>query len=199
MVITYNGDNYFKIQSGEEAILIDPTNQRAYKGTVAVLNTKQPTLSPAPEATEPFWIEHQGEYEIKGIRITGWSAEANKNNKDNENSQRTIYKIEFDDINIGVLGYIEDEPSQEIQEFLKAVDIIIAPASGKPYLTPASLAKILRQIEPGIIIPSLFKKPDEIKQFLKELGQTPKEEEKLVIKKKDIVEKAMTVKVLEQK
>jgi|SRR3989344_2565628 len=201
MIITYNGENYFKIQSGEDSILIDPTNQRAYKGTAVILNTIKPPFAEPPEGAEPFWIEHQGEYEIKGIRVVGMngtskSSEISEVSKASKISEKTIYKIFFDDIVIGILGGLENEPNKEIQENLKGVDIIMVPASGKPYINQASLAKFLRQIEPGIIIPAFFKKSEEVKQFSKEFGQSPKEEEKLVIKKKDTREKGMEIRVI---
>ena len=39
MVITYQGDNYFRFQSGDLTLLVDPTNQRAFKGAGVVLST----------------------------------------------------------------------------------------------------------------------------------------------------------------
>ena len=58
-----------------------------------------------------------------------------------------------------------------------------------------AIAKLIRQMEPSIIIPALYK---DVKPFLKELDQTEvKPEEKLVIKKKDIIEKAMKICVLQ--
>lgn len=192
MIITYQGGNYFKIQSGELAILIDPDNQRSYRGTQVIVNTIKPALTEAPEEGEaqPVWIDNQGEYEVKGIRIRGWAA----GYSEKEKRTHTVYKILFDEISIVILGYLTEPISPEIVSELSDADIVITPAHGAPLLALNAAAKLIRQMEPGIIIPSLYK---DVKPFLKELDQTDiKPEEKLVIKKKDIVEKAMKVHVL---
>ena len=72
MIITYQGGNYFKIQSGDFVLLVDPDNARSFKGASVVLNTLKPPLVAAPAESEGLvWIENQGEYEIKGTRISG--------------------------------------------------------------------------------------------------------------------------------
>jgi len=190
MIITYQNGNYFKIQSGDFALLIDPENQRSYRGTRIILNTLKPALAEAPDAKEkdaPVWFDHQGEYEVQGVRICGWSAGYDPKDK----AEHTAYRIMFDDMKIVVLGYLTKELGAEIVSELTGADIAIVPAGGKPYLSESAVAKLVRQLEPGIVIPSLMKDP---KAFMKELGKSDaKPEDKLVIKKKDIKEKAMEV------
>ena len=189
MIITYQGENYFKIQSGSLVFLIDPTNSRSLRGAKAVINTlKPPVVSAAPDEDAPFfWIENQGEYEINGIPITSWSVE-------NDGVEKTAYLIEMEDIKIAVLGHIAEEISPEALEHLKEVDVLILPAAGKPYLSEASAAKLVRQIKPKIVIPSLFK--TEPVKFFKELNQNPKPEEKLVFKKKDLDLQSQAMKIV---
>lgn len=192
MIITYQGGNYFKIQSGEFSILIDPENQRSLRGANAAVNTLLPAVTPAPENDECFWIDHQGEYEVRGIHVRGWSAGFE------EGKEKTIYHILFDDITIVVLGHLMKEPPKELLEYLEDADVAIVPA-GERSLPATAMAKLIRQIEPSVIIPSLFK---DLKPFLKELGHENggvKPEEKFVFKKKDLSPKAMTVHWLEAK
>lgn len=192
MVITYQGGNYFKIQSGELALLIDPDNQRSYRGTQLIVNTLKPPLAEAPEMGEgqPVWIENAGEYEVRGVRVTGWNAGYSTKEK----KTHTVYRILFDEISIVVLGYLTDPLTPEVVSELSDADIVIAPAHGSPLLGHDAVAKLIRQMEPGIVIPSL---PKDTKAFLKALGETDvKPEEKLVLKKKDIAPKAMKVHVL---
>ena len=195
MIITYQGNNYFKIQSGESAILIDPENQRSFRGTQIIVNTVRPALTEeatgGAEGEKPFWIEHQGEYEIQGVRVQGWTS-----GNEGDKKVTTSYRILFDEMTIVVLGHLENELPQALISELADADIAIVPAGGKPYLAQSAVAKLVRQLEPGIVIPALFK---DIKPFLKELDQTDvKEEEKLVIKKKDITPKHMQVRWLGQ-
>lgn len=198
MVITYHGENYFKITSGDYTVLVDPTNQRSYKGAQAVLFTEKKLEGETPGTEnarladgQAFIVDHAGEYEIGGVSITGFHAESDKT------SSRTIYRIAFDDIVIGVLGKIAGEPGKEFTERLEGVDIAIAPIGGKPYAPVAAIAKFLRQIEPGIIVPSLYSSEKDLKAFYKEFGAEAKAcDDKLVLKKKNIKAQAMEVRCL---
>lgn len=188
MIINYYGGDYFKIQAGELTVLIDPENQRSFKGATLALNTVRPGLAEAPIETSPTWIDHQGEYEVQGIRVEGRTL------GEEEKKEKTAYRIDLDEIRIGVLGHLAKEPDPKVQEFLMDCDVLIIPAGEKPFISSAAAAKLIRQLEPSIIIPSFANNP---KSFLKELGQEKTAaEEKFVFKKKDLVPKAMVVKWL---
>ncbi len=188
MIINYYGGDYFKIQAGDLVVLIDPENQRSYKGATLILNTIQPGLAEAPIESTPVWIDHQGEYEVRGIRVEGISL-GEENRK-----EKTAYRLDIDDVRFGILGHLSKEPDPKIQELLKDCDVLIIPGSDKPMISAASAGKLVRQLEPSIVIPSFSKNP---KSFLKEMGQEKAvAEEKLVFKKKDLTPKAMAVKYL---
>ncbi len=193
MVITYQGDNYLRFQSGATTILVDPTSQRSFRGANVIVNTVMPgTVSRPEEGGEgerpPFWVEHQGEYEAQGIHIRGWSV------GNNGKEEHTAYRIRFEEIEIAILGHLEKEPAADLIAAVKGVDVLVLPGGGKPFLAPDAAARAVRQIEPGAVIPTLGK---ETKQFLKELGQTSvSPEEKFVFKKKDIAPGTMTVHLL---
>jgi len=187
MIVTYHGDNYFKIQAQNRILLIDPTNHRSFKGADIILNTLRPALTAEPEDGF-FWIDHQGEYEIKDICIQGWSlGEENK-------KEKTVYKIQFDEITIGILGYISKTPDKKIEEELASSEILIIPAHGLPYLDIPATAKLIKRIRPSIVIPSLAAN---LKPFLKEFDQEKCElEEKLVVKNKELKPNAMIIRCL---
>lgn len=173
MIITCQGGSYFRIQSGSFTLLINPTNARSFKGAQIALHTETPPLMEAPEEEEEeglFWIENAGEYEIGGVRIEGWNAETKKGKTIN------AYRAEIEDIEVGVVGPLAETPSAEAIEGLGEVDILITPAEAG--------VKMVRQIEPGIVIP--YGEESGIKKFFAELSQNPKPEEKLVIKKKEV-------------
>jgi L-ascorbate metabolism protein UlaG (beta-lactamase superfamily) len=188
MIITYQGDSYVKLQAGDTVILIDPTNYRSFKGALLALHTSLPT-DLSKEETDTFWIDHQGEYEVQEIRIQGTSAGFY------DKKEHTVYKLTLDDISVGIIGGVSKAPTPEMLEYIQGVDVLILPAGGKPYISAQESAQLVRQIEPGFVIPTLFgKHPD---QFLKELDQEKAStEEKLTIKKKDVTEGAGKVVVL---
>ena len=189
MVITYHGDNYFKIQSGNTTLLLDPTNQRSFKGARVVVNSECPArVSPPSPDEKLFWIDHQGEYEVEGILVCGWRTTSRSG------KEKTIYRVDFEGFRLAFLGSITEEPSTEFRGHLRAVDVVIIPAGGKPFISQRAAAIFVRQIEPAIIIPSLFENP---KPFFKELGQNDcTQEEKLIIKKKDVCPGSMTLRCL---
>lgn len=187
MVITYHGDNYFKIASGDTTILLDPTNQRSYKGANLILFTEKHAEEKL-EGGETFLIDTPGEFEIGGIHVSGWTA------GNTEKKIRTAYRVVFDDISLALIGGLEQELGPDFKEYFEAIDIAIVPAGGVGTIEPAKIAKFLRQIEPGLIVPAESGSAKHIKEFFKEFGEEPtKCDEKLVIKKKDIAEKAMRI------
>ncbi|MEK7512879.1 MAG: MBL fold metallo-hydrolase [Patescibacteria group bacterium] len=188
MVITHHGENYFRIQSGALTVLIDPTNQRSFKGATLVIHTVRPAVTDAPEEPMLFWIDHQGEYQVGETMVRGWTTEWVRD------EEHTAYRVTLDGIAIAAVGHLTKELNPALQAALTDTDILIVPAGGKPFLGPALAAKLVRQLEPAVVIPSLF---SDLKPFLKELGEsrvTP--EEKLTVKKKDFTPKAMAVRWL---
>ena len=189
MVITCQGDSYFKIQSGSFTLLIDPANARSFKGANIVLHTKTPPVMEAPDdgeedGEELFWIENAGEYEIDGVRVEGWNAEMKKGKTIN------AYRLEMEDMEVGVVGALSEAPTAEVVEGLGEVNILVISAGGENLLDTREAVKLARQIEPGVVIP--YGEEKNIKKFFADLGQSPNPEEKLVIKKKEIADGKIT-------
>lgn len=185
MVITYNGGSYLKFQSGDEVILVDPEDQRSFRSSLVAVSTEKPAKTSSLEGG-PFCIDNQGEYDVGDIRIEG------KTVAHEDGSEKTAYRVNFDEMEIGILGPVKSEPDPKVIELLQDCDILVIPGGEKPFLGAAAAAKIIRQTEPGIIIPTVTKNP---KELMRELGQEngARAEEKLTIKKKDIAPKAMKV------
>ena len=182
MVISYQGGNYFKIQSGEFTLLIDPDNTRSFKGANVILCTfKPPLVAPTSDEENLIWIENQGEYEVKGARIEGWTLRGD--GKD----EKTAYVFELEGIKVANLGHASKEPASEVLENFEGLDILILPGGGGgDYLSPENAVKLIRKTEPKIFIPSLI--TESPKKFFAALGETAAPMEKLVIKKKDLEE-----------
>ncbi len=195
MVITYNGENYFKLQSGSAVVLVDPTDQRSLRGANLVLSTVNPPKINPEKSDNAFFIVHQGEYEIEGIRVWGYTAYWS-DGKGNNRQEHTIYHLTFDGLRIAVFGYLAKMPAPEIVDKLGDVDIMIAPGGGEPYLSVENTAKLIRQIEPVLFIPALTAKPDKL---LSEFDLKCQPEEKIVIKKKDLSPGTFSIKCLKPK
>ena len=213
MVITWYGQACFKIQSGDLVIAVDPfgkdigfTPPRFRADIVAVTHGHHDHNNSAAIAGDPFLITGPGEYEVKGVNITGIET-YHDTVKGRERGLNTIYMIEAEGIRILHMGdFGEEKMREETLEAAGETDILMIPVGGVYTIEGDAAAKIARQIEPAIVIPMHYKIPglkvplQGQEQFLKEMSAKDIEpQEKLTIKKKDIPEDGkMAVMMLKQ-
>ena len=75
-------------------------------------------------------------------------------------------------------------------------DILFIPAGGRPFISQEAAIKLIKQIEPKIVVPAFFKLPGlkrqsaDLKNFLEELNHKENKEkrDKLTVKKKDLAD-----------
>jgi L-ascorbate metabolism protein UlaG (beta-lactamase superfamily) len=201
MVINWYGEGCFKIQSGQLTMLTDPFGPETgitpprFKADV-VLYTKQ-ELGRSGDATNE--ITGPGEYELKDVEITGWQTGAE------EKSLRAAYLLKIDGMRLALFGHLEKAPEMSLLENIGAPDILIIPAGGAPFISQEAAAKLVKQMNPKIVLASFFKIPglkrkaDGVSEFLKELGQEKTAKgggepaEKLMVKKKDLPQRTEVV------
>ena len=202
MVITYQGENYVKVTAGPFTFLMDPADERSFRGAKFVLMTQNPLSRSGTGETstlvlrEPLVINHPGEYQTEGVRITGYHIGTLGHSATGEPSVETeliAYRVLMEGITLGFLGHLTELPDQKAVGGLADMDLLFIPGGGQPWLKASDAAKLVRQLAPGLVIPTLLTKKT-CEGFAKELGvKFPTPAEKLVIKKKDIVPKACTV------
>lgn len=193
MIINWYGEGCFKVQTGGLTLLTDPEvgpNLISPRGKFDVV-LKTLTAWPAPKDEEERKILFgAGEYEIQGLEISGFALLKESTDK----FFKTIYLVKAEGLTLCFLGHLSDYPEPEVLEKLKDIDLLFIPAGGKPFLEQELAAKLIKQLDAKIIIASFFKIPglkrssDDAKEFAKEIGQKIEPEEKLVIKKKEVVE-----------
>lgn len=174
MVITYYGEGSFRLQSGDFSILVDPDNNRLKGDLVIRTLASTSVLSVGPDE-----IAFSGEYEVRGIEVLGWQVVAESNDR----FVKTVYLVKWEDIHIALLGHVTEVLPAEILENLDDPDVLILPVGGGHFLSPQAATRLVKQLEPAIVLPSFFKDP---KDFLKETGQKVEVQEKFVFKKKDL-------------
>ncbi len=199
MTITFYGEDCFKIQSGETTILTDPFEAQTgltpprFKADI-ILKTITPFPFPNqlinPSTSQ--LIYGAGEYNIKDINIFGFGLIK----ESTENFLKTAYLVKTEGMNLCFLGHLSETPEPAILEHLEEIDVLFIPAGGSPFIEQKSAIKLVKQIEPKIVVPSFYKIPqlkrkaDDLKIFLEEFNHKEKIEpkEKLTIKKKDLEE-----------
>ena len=178
MIVNYFGNGCFKLQSGDTAILVDPENNRL-KADV----TLKTLASTAREALAGEYsadiIAFPGEYEIKGISMVGFPL----SDESTEKFLKTAYSVLWEDMRIVFLGHCSHPLSASLMEEFFEADVLFLPAGGGHFLEPDAAAKIVKQLEAKIVIPSFTK---DYSEFLKALGKKTEPVEKFVFKKKDI-------------
>ncbi|HTY39855.1 MAG TPA: MBL fold metallo-hydrolase [Candidatus Paceibacterota bacterium] len=185
MVINYFGDGCFRIQSGEVSLLTNPTNNRL-KSDVVLRTIIPATIEPPPEE-----IVFPGEYESKGIEIRGFAVPA----ESTEKYLKTVYLVTWEDMRLVILGHLSGVLSDDVMEELGEPTVLFIPV-GEHFLPAAEAVRLIKKLEPAVVIPSFYKTPAE---FLKAVGQKAETEEKFVFKKKDLLETKGRIIVLEAK
>ncbi|MCD6471231.1 MBL fold metallo-hydrolase [bacterium] len=202
MYITWYGQSSFKIESKNISVLLDPYSAKNVglrgpnlKSDIIIFSKKEKRKKIFDEGI--FLIDGPGEYETKNVFVYGFSVEEDK----------TIYLIEIEQVKIGYLGEINKLLKLEMIEKLDDIDLLIIPVGNrKLFLSAKNSMKIIKEIEPAIIIPSCYQLPDlkirldPLKSFLQEVGiKKIVPVNKLRLKKSDITEQKMSIVVLNKK
>ena len=184
MDIQFYGANCISLATKHARVLID--DNLADLGAKAVAKAGDISLFTMahgdPAQAAKIVIDQPGEYEVSGISIYGIAARSHMD----EDTKKTavIYKIVAEDLKVLVTGHIYPELSDAQLEAIGMVDVMFVPVGGNGYtLDPIGALKLIRKVEPKMIIPMHFhdealKYPvaqQELETALKGLGMEPKE------------------------
>lgn len=179
MIVTYFGNGCFRLQSGDTAILVDPENNRL-KADVTLKTLSATAREGMAEELSAGAIAFPGEYEIKGIAIVGFPIAE----ESTEKFLKTAYAVAWEDMKFVFLGHLARPISASLMEEFFEADVLFLPACGGHFLLPDIAAKMVKQLEARIVIPSFTKDPSD---FLRALGKKTDPAEKFVFKQKDIL------------
>lgn len=214
MEIKYIGHASFFIKTKTAKIVTDPFNPTMVglkyprqEADVVTLSHAHPDHSYLEGIKgEPLVLDWPGEFEKNEVRIYGYQSFHDKE----EGAQRgpnTMYKFEAEDMTVlhcGDLGHILGDVSVEE---IGSVDILLVPVGGFFTINAEEAIKVINEIEPSIVIPMHFGRPElnqeqfgnlqGLETFLKEIGaEDTQPQERLVIKKEELNPEDMKVVVL---
>lgn len=181
MVINYFGNGCFRLQSGDTSVLVNPDNNRLKADvTLKTLAATAPDAAVGgDERTEEVVISFPGEYEEKEIEIIGFPI----TEESTEKFLKTAYVVTWEGMKFVFLGHLSKPIDATLMEEFSEPDVLFLPVGGGHFLEPEVAAKIAKQLEARVVIPSFYKDPGE---FLKAFGKKGEEMEKFVFKQKDI-------------
>lgn len=176
MVITNLGEGCFRLQSGETSLLLDPTGNRLKADLVLKTAANADVIEESLDT-----ISFPGEYEVKGIEVDGYGSSEESTAK----IVKTIYAVTWEDIRFVFLGQLSSVPNADVMEKIGDPDVLILPVEEDHFFDPETAAKLIKQMEPKVVIPS-FADEKNIKMLRKAMGQDAPKEDKFVFKKKDL-------------
>jgi len=148
------------------------------------------------DAKHPFVIDHAGEFEVKGVFVTGVRAVRK------DGADHTIYRIDLEDVSIGFLGALDRVLTDKEVEALGTVDVLILPVGGGSVIDKSIASDITAQIEPRLVIPSHFavkglkEKFESVQGFCEEVSCSSEESKKLKLTRNSLPQEDMQVTVL---
>ena len=215
MDIKYFGHASFFIRSKEAKLVTDPYNSSMIgikfpktEGDIVTVSHHHKDHDDVSQIiADPLVIDMPGEFEKKGVRISGFLSYHDKQ-KGAERGENVLYKIEADDISILHCGDLGLVPDDSFIEGIGDVDVLMVPTGGFYTIDSAEAAELVKKIEPSIVIPMHYNDPKlnqdvvgkltPVQDFMHKMGiETFQAAPKLTLKKEDL-EEEMKVVVMER-
>jgi L-ascorbate metabolism protein UlaG (beta-lactamase superfamily) len=174
MEITYIGLGCLRLRGREADVLVDPLDAVAGRGLR--LPKLEPDLVVRTEGkTDPALLREQeggpqvvsgpGEYELRGVRITGHAA-----------GPLTVMCVVIDEVRVVALGRLAGQLDEDLVDSLGHVDVLAVPVGGGGALTATDAVKVVNTVEPFIVVPTFYRvagqdpELEPIERFAKEMG-----------------------------
>ena len=124
---------------------------------------------------KPKVISGPGEYEVKGVFVTG-IATPQKKGTGTERVKNTIYLFDFDRLTVCHLGNLDHVPSQAKLQALSGIDVLLVPVGASTTINANQAAEVIGLLEPRFVVPMHYKtrtikgRLQPVSKFLKEMG-----------------------------
>lgn len=194
MQITWYGLSCFKIITGDSTLLINPFEKEAGlaapRGKADIVLVSDGAGREYYKESECFVIAGEGEYEVRGILVNGFSF---FHFSEEKTERSTAYVFRAEGISVCHLDGVSKADAEGLLERAGEVDILMVPVGGEKTVNAEEAMAIVAEFEPRIVIPMYFKTPglsrklESPESFLKAMGAAAAEPvEKFTVKKKDL-------------
>ncbi len=202
MEIKYIGHSSFLLKSKEGKLITDPFDPKVtglkfpkQEADVVTVSHSHSDHSLASQIEgNPLVLNWPGQFEKNGIRVWGYGSFHDKA-EGAERGENILYKIEMEGVSILHCGDLGVIPSDEFIDEMGDVRVLMVPVGGKFSLDSTEAMMLIKKVDPGIVIPMHYGRPDllieglaPLEDFLKKMGITTLDPvEKLVLKKEDFI------------
>jgi L-ascorbate metabolism protein UlaG (beta-lactamase superfamily) len=194
--IQYLGHSCIRLRGRDGIVICDPFDRSVGldigRPTAHIVTVSQNhpahtnTSVVKPMRDETFLINGPGEYEVRGVLITGVRTSQSNPETTLPYGHNTAYVIYLDEIAFCHLGNVSQELTQQQLEEIGNVDVLFVPVGGGHTIGPAAAVGMISQIEPRLVIPmryahnqiSLEEPLEPLDKFIHEVGMkevTPEE------------------------
>jgi len=184
MDFQYYGGNCVRITTKNASFVFDDNlsdlgAKSVTKPDDVALFTHQPKKNPDARLV----IADPGEYEVSEVSIFGVAARGHMQEK-GEPADSTMYKLQFEDTRVAIVGHVHPDLSEDQLEELGVIDILVVPVGGNGFTLDAiGATQLIKKIEPKIVIPTHYADKSlkyevpqaELDEAVKNLGMEPKE------------------------
>lgn len=219
MHLTYLGHSCFKLKGKRGTIVTDPyfddvgfslptvsadivTVSHGHKD-----HSAHGLVSGTARRKNPFIIDQPGEYEVGGLSVFG----VKTYHDDQEGAERgsnIVFTMLVDDLRVCHLGDLGHELTPEQIEAIGHIDVLLCPVGGESTVGPEQAVKVIRSIEPSIVVPmhyqtdrhnkEIFGNKARIEDFIKVYGAEVTPVDKLDLAKSRMPEETELVVLTEQ-
>lgn len=185
MDITWYGRSCFRLGERGIAIITDPPSDdlgyvrpRIRTDVVTISHDHPGHNNRVGFRGGPKFFEGPGEYEVKGVFITGINT-YHDSRSGATRGRNTVFVFDFDGVTVCHLGDLGHVPTQTQVEALSDVDVLLIPVGGLHTIDAAKATEVISLIEPRLVIPMHYKTPVEktrlhtVGKFLKAMGLAP--------------------------
>lgn len=181
MELFWIGHSCFRLRGKDATVITDPCARSSgyslsgLTADVVTVSNAHPNHSALTEVGgEPTVVDGPGEYEIRGVLVTGVRTTPPKS--PGAVAGNTAYIITIDDVTLCHLGDLADFPTTEQIELMKDVNILLVPVGGHCTIGPAQAVEVISQVEPKIVVPMHYATDistvelEGVDRFLREMG-----------------------------
>ena len=185
MDIDWFGQSCFRIREANVIAVTDPYDKSIgytlprLRADIVTVSHAAPGHSAASAVKgEPKVVTRPGEYEVKGVFITGIQTWRGAGAKGEPKEENTVFVFEFGELTVCHLGDLSQVLSQAQVEALPDIHVLLVPVGGGGALDADKAAEVVSLLEPRIVIPMHYRTPylsltlDPLSKFLKEMGAT---------------------------
>ncbi len=182
MEINWLGHSCFRIKGKQATIVTDPfpaqtglSLNRLTADIVSLSHLKPEEAGLERIGGKPYVVHGPGEYEVHNVLIIGLASYQDEA-KGSMRGKNTIYAFNIEELSICHLGNLGHLLTDEQIETIGNIDILFVPVGGNVIINAAQAARLIRTIEPKIVIPMHYKTPvtemelDPLEKFLNETG-----------------------------